>query len=135
MAYRCLSCCEFYLCHASNIRIQEILLLLVLFYHLVPVICHILVDITWPLHTGVFIRALLIYTNVNIHFDPDTDVMYIKSNFVVVWLMHCLLQPSVFHFSLIVWKSNKTSHALLTPFMEGYTIFFISDNKNGLQWK
>ena len=29
-----------------------------------------------------------------------------------------------FQFSLIVWKSNKTSHALPMPFMEGYTIFF-----------
>jgi hypothetical protein len=84
-----------------------------------------------------FIRALLIYTNVNIHFDLDTDVMYVQSNFVVVWLMHCSLKPSVFHFNFHSLSGSLTRlpTLYLCRLWGIIPISFISDNKNGLQWK
>jgi hypothetical protein len=77
------------------------------------------------------------YIRDNIHFDLDTDVIYAQSNFFVAWLMHCSLQPSVFHFNFHSLSGSLTR--LLTLYLcrlwRIIQFSFISNNKNGLQWQ
>lgn len=95
--------------------------------------CRILVDISSHLYTGIFIGTLFIYISVNIHFDLGTDVLYVRSNFVDVWLVHYSLQLSVFHFNFHALSESLTSLPTfyLCRLWKGIPFSFISNNKNG----